>query len=103
MYICVMRIISEQTIRDFALNHKNDSHFFKSFIKELRSFKGTTAKELKVNFPDIDHVGNKRYVFNIKRNEYRVVGLALFGQGIIFIRFIGKHADYDKIKNIKNI
>ncbi len=51
----------------------------------------------------MDSVGNKRYVFNIKGNNYRVVVLILFVTGRVYIRFIGTHAEYDKIKDIKNI
>lgn len=32
-----------------------------------------------------------------------MVALILFGQNILFVRFIGKHSEYDKIKDIKNI
>ncbi|ANQ51987.1 type II toxin-antitoxin system HigB family toxin [Flammeovirga sp. MY04] len=98
-----MRIISEQTIKDFAEKHKNDLSIFKVFVSDLRRFKGKNANDLKKAFDSVDNVGNKRYVFNIKRNEYRMVALILFGQNILFVRFIGKHSEYDKIKDIKNI
>jgi mRNA interferase HigB len=45
----------------------------------------------------VDYAGNQRYVFNIKGNNYRLVGKILFVHKILFIRFIGTHKEYDGI------
>jgi mRNA interferase HigB len=58
---------------------------------------------LKADFPSADFVGNNRYVFNIKGNNYRTVVLVVFFARTVAIRFIGTHGEYDKIKDIKNI
>jgi mRNA interferase HigB len=42
-------------------------------------------------------VGNNRVVFNIRGNQYRLVVAINYAHGIIYIRFIGSHQDYDKI------
>ena len=49
-----------------------------------------------------DNVGNQHYVFNIKGNNYRLIVVIKFTIKTILIRFIGTHADYDKI-DVKNI
>jgi mRNA interferase HigB len=36
-------------------------------------------------------------VFNIKGNRYRLIVKIHYNTGTVFIRFIGTHADYDKI------
>lgn len=54
-------------------------------------------------FNTVDYVGNDRYVFNIKGNDYRLIVVIRFVKGRVFIRFIGTHAEYDKITDIKNI
>ena len=59
--------------------------------------------ELKSLFPTADYVGKGRYVFNIKGNRYRLVVLVVFVAVTMRVRFCGTHAEYDKIKNIKNI
>ena len=59
--------------------------------------------DLKADFPSADFVGNNRYVFNIKGNNYRTVVLVVFFAGTVAIRFVGTHGEYDKIKDIKNI
>jgi len=42
-------------------------------------------------------VGSDRAVFNIKGNSYRLVVAINYAHHIVFIKWIGSHADYDKI------
>ena len=43
----------------------------------------------------VDYVGNDRFVFNIKGNDYRLVAMILFAAKKVFIRWIGTHKEYD--------
>ncbi len=36
-------------------------------------------------------------VFNIKGNSYRLVVALKYSAGIVFVRFVGTHAQYDRI------
>ena len=47
--------------------------------------------------------GNDRYVFDIKGNNYRIVAVVLFINKKVYMRFVGTHEEYEKIKDIKNI
>jgi mRNA interferase HigB len=47
-------------------------------------------------------IGNDRVVFNIKGNSYRLIIKINFDYQMVWIRFIGTHAEYDKI-NAKGI
>jgi mRNA interferase HigB len=42
-------------------------------------------------------VASDRIVFNIKGNDYRLVPATDFDKGIVWIKWIGMHKDYDKI------
>lgn len=53
--------------------------------------------DMKRDFPSVDYVGNQRYVFNIHGNDYRLVVVIQFTPGKIYIRWVGTHAEYDKI------
>jgi mRNA interferase HigB len=54
-------------------------------------------QDVKSDFPSVSHVGNQRYVFNIKGNNYRLVVVIKFTIGYIFIRFVGTHEEYNQI------
>lgn len=59
--------------------------------------------DIKQDFNSADYVGNNRYVFNIDGNNFRLVAIVIFLAHKVYIRFIGTHPEYDKIKDIKNI
>jgi mRNA interferase HigB len=42
-------------------------------------------------------VGSDRVVFNVKGSSYRVVVAIRYEYGIVFIRFVGTHQEYDRI------
>lgn len=58
---------------------------------------------MKNTFNSVDAVGNQRFVFNIKGNNYRLIVLILFTPKTVYIRFVGTHKEYDAIGDIKNI
>ncbi|MDE6696037.1 MAG: type II toxin-antitoxin system HigB family toxin [Muribaculaceae bacterium] len=55
------------------------------------------------SFPSADYVGNQHYVFNIRGNRYRLIVVVKFTIGRVFIRFVGTHEEYDRIKDCSTI
>ena len=53
---------------------------------------------LKKMFPATDYVGNDLYVFNLGGNKYRLIARVFFSVRTVYIRFIGTHREYDKVK-----
>lgn len=52
---------------------------------------------MRKDFPSADYVGNQHYVFNIKGNNYRLIVVVMFMPGLVYIRWVGTHKEYDKI------
>jgi mRNA interferase HigB len=46
--------------------------------------------------------GNNRLVFNIAGNKYRLVVEMQYRAGIVWVKFIGTHAQYDQV-NVENV
>jgi mRNA interferase HigB len=42
-------------------------------------------------------MGNNRVVFNIKGNDYRLIVAVHYNRGMMYIRFVGTHAEYNKV------
>ena len=92
-----MRIIAHRTIVEYGKQHANAKMPLDSWYRLVKAAKWNDFQDIKNTFNSAENVGNKRYVFNIKGNDYRLVGKILFAQQIIYIRFIGTHGEYDKI------
>jgi len=53
--------------------------------------------DVKKTFRSADVIPGNRVVFNIKGNKYRIVVKIHYNTGFMYVRFIGTHAEYDKI------
>ncbi len=40
---------------------------------------------------------NRRVVFNIKGNDYRLIVAVAYRFGALYIKFVGNHAEYDQV------
>ena len=56
---------------------------------------------IKVIFRNAGFIGNDRVVFNLKGNTYRLVVAIRYEYGIVYIRFVGTHQEYDRIDAAK--
>jgi mRNA interferase HigB len=56
-----------------------------------------TSDDIRKTYANASILKDIRIVFNIKGNSYRLVAKFNFGKQWIFIRFIGSHAEYEKI------
>ena len=54
-------------------------------------------KEIKAEYPSVSFLADNRIVFNIKGNKYRLIVKINYDYQMIWIRFIGTHAEYNKI------
>lgn len=98
-----MVIISKKTITDFGEIHAQAIEPLNLWYERVSKVSWSKGSELREDFPDADFVGDNRWVFNIKGNHFRLVAMVFFNVRTVYVRFIGTHAAYDKITNIKNI
>ncbi len=56
-----------------------------------------TPSDVKEAYRNASFIANNRVVFNLKGNDYRLVVLVRYDRGLIFVRIIGTHQQYDKI------
>ena len=92
-----MRIITYKAISEFCIRHKDAETALQDWYYKTIKADWTCYADIKRTFNSVDAVGNKRFVFNIKGNDYRLVAIVLFNIKMVYVRFIGNHKDYDKI------
>ncbi len=93
-----MRIISLSTLSNFWKSGYADAEqSLKSWFKETKNAEWISPNIIKKNYPSASILNNNRVVFNIKGNNYRLIVSINYDYAIVYIRFIGTHAQYDKI------
>ena len=99
-----MRIIARRTLREFVdkrARHKDQPALkaaLDAWFSEVSKAQWASAADLKRLYRTASIVTVERLVFNIKGNDYRLVAAIDFEKGIVWIKWIGSHADYDRIK-----
>lgn len=97
-----MRIITRNTLVEFYTKHSSAKTALEEWYRKVRKAECNTLADIKRDFNSVDYIGNQRYVFNIKGNDYRLVVVVKFTMQSIYIRFVGTHKEYDRI-DCKNI
>jgi len=97
-----VRVVSRKKIVDFYSLHANSKTALEEWYQKITKRNFSNLNELKGVFSTADYVGNNRIVFNIKGNDYRLIAIVIYMSRKVCIRWIGTHAEYDKI-DIKNI
>ncbi len=98
-----MRIFTEQRLKEYIEKHPKSKTALQEWVAVVKRAEWHCFADIKSTFNSVDSVGNQRYVFNIKGNDYRLVVLIKFTIQFVYIRFVGTHQAYDKIKNISEI
>ena len=96
-----MRIIARSKIIDYYTDNPDAEVALEEWYHKTKRAEWTCFADMKKTFNSVDNVVNQHYVFNIRGNNYRLVVVIKFTIKTVLIRFIGTHADYDKL-DVKN-
>lgn len=92
-----MRIISKRALREFWERHRDAEAPLLAWYREAQRADWSGPATVKARFPRASIVGSNRVVFNIKGNEYRLVVRINYRYRVMYVRFLGTHAEYDRI------
>jgi len=98
-----MRILSKSTLRDFWERHPDSRPSLEYWYDLVDGINFNNSNEVISYFNTADVIGKGRIVFNICRNKYRLIVKFEYERKFAFVRFIGNHKSYDKLKIIENI
>ncbi len=92
-----MRVISRKMLKDFRERHADSEQALKAWFHEAKSSRWKYFTDIKARYRTADALPGNRVVFDIKGNAYRLIVRIHYNTGVVFIRFIGTHARYDRI------
>ena len=92
-----MRIIAKRTLREFWEQHPAAEEPLLAWYREVEKQDWDTPAEVKAKYGGASIVGDNRVVFNIKGNDYRLVVKINYPYRVVYIRFVGTHAENDEI------
>ena len=103
-----MRVIARRTLREFVasrVGHKDHAALkaaIDAWFDEVRRAAWRNPADVKRRYASASIVSADRIVFNINGNDYRLVVAVDFERHIVWIKWLGTHAEYDRI-NVKEV
>jgi mRNA interferase HigB len=94
-----MRVIARGTLVKFwkSPGRRDAEQPLRAWFHEAKNAEWSAPADIKAAYRNASILGNNRVVFNIGGNKYRLVIAVNYRARIVFIRFVGGHADYDRI------
>ena len=92
-----MRILSLKTLRVFWERHPDAMEALLAWYHEVLKEDWDRPAKVKAKYGNASIVGNNRVVFNIKGNNYRLVVKINYPYRIVYVRFVGTHAEYSEV------
>ncbi len=92
-----MRIIAKRTLRAFWKRHPKAKGPLEAWHQEVARADRATPSSVKAQFRSASVLQDNRVAFNIAGNQYRLVVKINYPYRIVYIRFVGTHADYDTV------
>ena len=96
-----MHVISHRKLKEFyeSPGREDSKVALEKWYDDIVQAQWNNFSDMRKDFPSADYVGNQHYVFNIRGNRYRLIVVIKFTIGRVFIRFVGTHEEYDRIKD----
>jgi len=92
-----MRIVSLKRLISFSATHADAKGPLDAWYHEIKHESWGSPTAIKARYPSADILPGNRVVFNIKGNKYRLIVRINYAAGVVYIRFVGTHAEYDRI------
>lgn len=93
-----MRIIAFSSLRRFwERGHAKAEGPLRAWYTEVSGAQWKSMVDIKARYPHASVIDAERVVFNIHGNAYRLVVKVWFAGQSVWVKFIGTHAEYDKI------
>lgn len=94
-----MRVITKGALQKYwdTPGREDAEQPLKAWYAEAKTAAWKSPAQIKARYRSASFVGDNRVVFNIGGNKHRLVVHVNYGLGIVLIKFVGSHAEYDRI------
>ncbi len=92
-----MRIIRTKPLIEFSKKHPQAQQPLRVWVKEAKNTTWQTPHDVKLFYRSADIIADNRIIFNISGNKYRLIVKINYNCSVVYVKFIGTHAEYDKI------
>ena len=93
-----MRIVGREVLHEFILQHADGAAAANAWLAEAEEAEWKTPMDVKERYPHASILSDKRVIFNLKGNKYRMEVKISYRNEIVLIKRAGTHAEYSRWK-----
>jgi mRNA interferase HigB len=86
-----------RTLKEFGQRYADSEGPLKAWYEEAKERKWKSPADIKATYKNASILKDNRVVFNIKGNDYRLIVKVHYNTGVVYIRFVGTHSEYDTV------
>lgn len=92
-----MHLVSLPPLLKFVLTHPDAKQAVLAWCDEVKKAHWKQPADIKAQYASVSILKNRRVVFNLKGNDYRLIVAVAYNVGFVYVKFIGTHAEYDAV------
>lgn len=92
-----MRVIAVKTLRTFWVKHPDAEQPLLAWYDEASKATWRQPSDIKARYASASILKNRRVVFNIRGNDYRSIVAVAYRVGVVYVKFVGTHRQYDVV------
>ncbi len=93
-----MRVISRRVLTDFSRQHRLAATPLSAWYTMVKAKRYVDSHQVKADFGTADFRKNGIVIFNIGGNKYRLVAHFRYDIGIVYIKHVVTHEEYDRLR-----
>lgn len=92
-----MRVVARNTLVEFAGGHPRSGSALDHWYRLAKAANWSTTVDVASDFSKAKVLNGERVRFEIAGGNFRLIVAFDFGRQIAFVKFVGTHAEYDRI------
>jgi mRNA interferase HigB len=91
-----MKVVGRERLKEFSRRHGDARSQINAWLLEAEEARWETPQDIRTRYPHASFLQERRVIFNLKGNHYRLEVKVSYHTGTVVIVRIGTHAQYDK-------
>ena len=91
-----MRIAGRNLLDDFCTMHSDARRWIENWLSDVESAGWLRPQDIKDRYSSASFLAGNTVIFNVKGNDYRLEVTCAYRTGVVVVKWIGTHAEYDR-------
>lgn len=91
-----MKLVGREVIEEFILKHADPRGWVASWVAEVESANWSNPQEIRARYASASFLSDNTVIFDVKGNCYRLETRIAYKTSMVFVLWVGTHADYSK-------